>query len=67
MKTLHATPQQVKSLLRERDITYRSVAAVAGVSWRMVYLVVSGKRTSAPVLGVISRLVGKPIGRVKGR
>lgn len=59
--TIQVTPERLKRLLKDRGIRYRSVAALAGVSWGMVYLVVGGRRRSARVMGAIAQLVGQPV------
>lgn len=48
---------RLKQRLRAHGVTYDQVAREAGVSWLMVYAVLSGRRVSAPVLAAARRLL----------
>lgn len=50
--------RSLKRALRVAGIPYGDVAEEAGVSWHMVYAVLSGRRVSAPVRRAAERLLG---------
>lgn len=48
----------LKRLLRDHQVTYSDIARLARVTYWMVYAVVNGLRTSAPVMAAIRKLLG---------
>jgi hypothetical protein len=49
----------IKRALLARRVTYGDVARLAGVTWSMVYQVLAGYKTSAPVMAAIRKLLGE--------
>lgn len=48
---------RMKGSYKRHGITYQQIAAEAGVTWHMVYLVAHQRRTSAKVLAAFERLL----------